>query len=158
MKHINYGRVLAGGLLAGVIVAIGEFIFYELFMQERWLAVMERLGVEPPGAGVLILYGVLMVILGVAIVWLYAAIRPRFGPGPRTAVCAGLVVWFLIWVWSFAGASIWGFFPFSLVAITVIWALVEVVLAALAGGWLYREETETAPAGGGAYRTGLAGS
>ncbi len=156
MKRINYGRVLGGGLLAGVILAVGEFALYELVMRERWLEIMQRFGVDLPGASVLILYGVLTVILGVAIVWLYAAIRPRFGPGPRTAVCAGLVVWFLIWVWSFAGASIWGFFPFGLVVITVIWALVEVVLAALAGAWLYREEAETVTASEGTYRTGLA--
>ena len=31
--------------------------------------------------------------MGLLLVWLYAAIRPRFGPGPRTATYAALVVW-----------------------------------------------------------------
>src|SRR5437667_4515115 len=34
-------------------------------------------------------------VLGVLLVWLYAAIRPRFGPGPKTSLIAGLVLWFL---------------------------------------------------------------
>ena len=29
-------------------------------------------------------------ILGILTVWVYAAIRPRFGPGPRTALTAAL--------------------------------------------------------------------
>ena len=32
-------------------------------------------------------------------VWLYAAIRPRFGPGPKTAICAGLIVWGLSYLY-----------------------------------------------------------
>jgi hypothetical protein len=87
----------------------------------------------------MIVYVVMVFVLGIAIVWLYAAIRPRFGPGPKTAALTGLIVWFLIWLWSFGGAAMWGFFPGDLVLIIVFWGLVEVVLAALAGGWLYRE-------------------
>ncbi len=146
MTSINYGRVLVGGLLAGVILAIGEFVLTQLIIGKRWLAAMEALGVEPPGSGIMILYAIMTLILGVAIVWLYAAIRPRYGSGPKTAVCSGLFVWFLVWVWSFAGASVWGFFPIDLVAIVVIWGLIEVLLAALAGGWLYAEGPESAPA------------
>src|ERR1022692_4260888 len=32
---------------------------------------------------------------GIIAVWLYAAMRPRFGPGPRTAIRAGAAVWLL---------------------------------------------------------------
>jgi hypothetical protein len=28
-------------------------------------------------------------LIGIFAIWLYAAIRPRHGPGPKTAVCAG---------------------------------------------------------------------
>ena len=38
--------------------------------------------------------------LGIAAVWLYAAIRPRYGAGPRTAVIAGLAVWVMADLWS----------------------------------------------------------
>jgi hypothetical protein len=29
------------------------------------------------------------------IMWLYAAIRPRYGPGPKTAAVAGFALWFI---------------------------------------------------------------
>jgi hypothetical protein len=142
MSRINYGRVLSGGLLAGVILTAAEFLLTGLFIRHRWLEALERLGVEAPGVGVTIMYVFMTLILGVVIVWLYAAIRPRYGAGPRTAVCAGLLVWFLVWLWGFAGGTIWGFFPVDLVVIVCVWGLVEVVLASLAGAWLYREEDE----------------
>ena len=34
-------------------------------------------------------------LIGLFAGWLYAAIRPRYGAGPKTALCAGLFVWFL---------------------------------------------------------------
>src|SRR5258705_363148 len=34
---------------------------------------------------------VLMLVMGFALVWLYAAVRPRLGPGPRTAITVGIV-------------------------------------------------------------------
>ena len=39
-------------------------------------------------------------LLGIVTVWLYAAIRPRFGAGAKTAVIAGLFVWFFAYFYS----------------------------------------------------------
>ena len=40
-------------------------------------------------------------LCGIAAVWLYAAIRPRFGAGLKTALIAGIAVWFF---YRFLGA------------------------------------------------------
>ncbi len=72
--------------------------------------------------------------------WLYAAIRSRYGAGPKTAVCAGLAVWvagILLPNAAFMGAS--GLFPTSLTVMTTAAAIVEWVIAALAGAALYKE-------------------
>ena len=73
--------------------------------------------------------------LGVATVWLYAAIRPRFGPGPKTAICAGLVVWALSYVFTaiFGGQSI------GAVVVIIAWTGVEMLVASSVGGYLYHE-------------------
>lgn len=78
-------------------------------------------------------------VLGVLLVWLYAAIRPRFGPGPKTAAIAGVVVWFLAYFWSTVGFGMMGVFPSRLLVIGLVWGLVELILAALVGGRLYSE-------------------
>ena len=101
---------------------------------------MESLNVAASeGAGTMIAYVVFNFVLGIALVWLYAAVRPRFGPGPKTAVITGLAAWVLLWFLGFGGNLISGLFPTDLVVIIVIWEFFEVPIATLAGAWLYQE-------------------
>lgn len=52
----------------------------------------------PIGASAIAVFLLYAFALGLVLVWLYAAIRPRFGAGPRTAIIAGVAVWFLAYV------------------------------------------------------------
>ena len=140
MGKINYGRVVLGGLLAGVVLNVLEFVLNVPILGDRWTAAMEALNLTgPEGAGVTIAYVIWSFLLGIALVWFYAAIRPRFGPGPKTAICTGLAVWFVVWFLAFGGTVISGMFPTSLVVIVLIWEFFEVPIATLAGAWLYQE-------------------
>jgi hypothetical protein len=80
-------------------------------------------------------------VLGVTAVWLYAAIRPRYGPGPRAAIYAGIAVWLLAHLWSgvYLGAGFTGLITPRLAWIPVPWGLIEAPLGTLVGAWLYRE-------------------
>lgn len=140
MGKINLGRVVLGGLLAGVVLTVFEFVLNGLILGDQWTAAMESLNrTEPEGAGVMIAYVVWNLVLGIALVWLYAAVRPRFGPGPKTAVVTGLAVWFMMWFLAFGGTVIGGLFPTNLVVITLIWEFFQVPIATVAGAWLYQE-------------------
>jgi hypothetical protein len=77
-------------------------------------------------------------LVGLAIVWLYAAIRPRFGAGAGTAVIAAVVIWGISHV---AYACLWflGIYPLSLICMTTAGALVASLAAGLAGGRIYQE-------------------
>ena len=143
MYKINWARVFAGGLLAGFIINVGEFLLNEPVLGNEMAAAMERLNLEVPGPGAIMLFVFMGITLGILAVWLYAAIRPRFGPGPRTAVCAGLVVWALSYLYPSIGFLIMGFFPAKRIGIAIVWELVELVLATVAGAWLYKETEAT---------------
>lgn len=78
--------------------------------------------------------------IGIVMVWLYAAVRPRLGAGPKTAVIVGLVIWLMAWVFVLLPMSVTGMLPGRLALIACIWGLVEVPLASVAGAWVYREE------------------
>lgn len=140
MGKINIGRMMLGGLLAGLVLNVGEFLLNEPILGKEWAAAMEALNRPPISGSAIGWFVVLSFVLGIAIVWLYAAIRPRYGAGPKTAICAGLAVWFFVWLWGFGGSIVMGLYPTKLVVITVVWGLFEVPLAALAGAWLYKEE------------------
>ena len=148
MGKINLRRVLLGGLLAGVVLNVLEFVLNGLILGDRWARAMESLNrAAPEGAGAMIGYIIWGFLLGIALVWLYAAVRPRFGPGPKTAVITGLAVWVVVWLLGFGSTVIVGIFPTILVVITLVWELFEVPIATAVGAWLYQEgEAPAAPA------------
>ncbi|PYV63727.1 MAG: hypothetical protein DMG97_36975 [Acidobacteria bacterium] len=128
MAHTNRGRVILGGLLAGVVINIVEFVTN---------------GVAPTGA--IVMFNVWGFLLGIAAVWLYAAIRPRYGSGPNTAIRAGLVAWALaVFLPNLSNYPL-GLFPTRLLVISTVVALIELPLATVVGAWSYKEERE-APA------------
>jgi len=140
MGRINWGRVLLGGIVAGLVLNVSEYILNDVVLREDMQAAMEALGRSGPEAGgnvvVWILYGF---VVGIAAVWLYAAIRPRFGPGAGTAVLAGLAVWVLDYLLGTVAMLNLGLFPRGLLMIGLIWGLVEILIASVAGAWVYRE-------------------
>lgn len=140
MAKINLGRVILGGLLAGLVINVGEFLFNGVIFAEELNDAARALGVEPPGAEAIAVFMVQALAMGIVAVWLYAAIRPRFGAGPSTAVLAGLIVWFLTPAMSAVVDLAMGTFPPKLLALGLLWTLVELPLASVAGAWLYREE------------------
>ena len=144
MNGINNGRVIGGGLVAGVVIEIGEFLRDGVLLADRVADFTKALGLSAPSAGVLAFNGLLVLAMGIVTVWLYAAIRPRFGPGPRTAVVAGVVVWLLLFVFQLAFLASVGVLPGDYVLIACVWTLVEVPLAAVAGAWLYVEKEAAA--------------
>jgi len=136
------GRVILGGLLAGLIINVGEGVFNGWLMAAEMEAAMKALGKPmdpsaPAGIGYFVVGGF---ILGILSVWLYAAIRPRFGAGPKTAVCAGLALWAAAYLYVTLGFMGLDFFPTTLLVQGLIWGLFEVPIATVAGAWLYKEE------------------
>lgn len=139
MGGINLRRVVIGGLLAGLVIDASEYLLNEVVLGEQMDAAMQRLNLPPVGGGAIGVFVVLGFALGIAAIWLYAAIRPRFGAGVRTALCAGSAVWFFAYLYTSIGLGVLGFFPPGLVTLAVIWGLVELLVAAVAGAWLYQE-------------------
>lgn len=141
MGKINLGRVVLGGLLAGVVLNVFEFVLNEPILGDQWRTAMESLGhTMEMSAGTMIGYVIWSFLLGIMLVWFYAAVRPRFGPGPKTAVMIGLAVWLVVWFLGFGATLLAGLFPSNLVVIVLIWELFEVPIATVVGAWLYKEE------------------
>ena len=140
MGRINWGRVLLGGIVAGIVINISEYILNEMVVKKDWEAAMAALGKSGEVGGSAIAVWVLWsFLLGIAAIWLYAAIRPRYGAGAGTAFKAGLAVWFLASaLWSIGTLNI-GLFPSRLILIGTFWGLVEIVLATMLGAWVYKE-------------------
>ncbi|PYX79763.1 MAG: hypothetical protein DMG70_26625 [Acidobacteria bacterium] len=143
MAHTNRVRVILGGLLAGVVINVVEFITNGVILREAWGQAMKALGKPQLSAGAVVIFNIWGFLLGIAAVWLYAAIRPRYGAGPKTAIRAGFVAWAIAVFLANLGNYPLGLFPTRLLVISSMVALVETVMATLAGAWLYKEEVAT---------------
>ena len=138
MKKINFGRVVLGGILAGILINISEYLRYDVVMRGEFEAGLQALGKSlPKGAAATTIWTLWGFGLGIVAVWLYAAIRPRYGPGAATAVRAGVAVWFLTSLLTIIAMRAMGLFAISPAAL--VWTLVACVAATVAGAWLYRE-------------------
>jgi len=126
-------------LVAGLIINISEYILNEPVLGADLAAAMTALNLPPVGGSAIAVFVSLGFVLGLLLVWLYAAIRPRFGPGPKTAAIAAVTVWFLTYFWSTVGFGVLGVFPARLLVIGVVWGLVELIVAGLVGARLYSE-------------------
>jgi hypothetical protein len=140
MGKINLGRVILGGLVAGLVINFSEFILNGLILARQLEDAMRALNKPIVGNEAIAYFVIGGFLLGILMIWLYAAIRPRFGAGPRTAICAGLVVWAFAYFYSTIGFVALGLFPANVIFIGLVWGLVELPVAAVVGAWLYQEE------------------
>jgi hypothetical protein len=139
VSGINLSRVILGGLVAGVVLNIGETLFNAVLFREANNAALAKLNVAPVGNQAIACFVVAGFILSIAMIWVYAAIRPRLGSGPRTAICAGITAWTFAYLYPSIGFLAIGMFPANLLVPGLIWGFFEYSLAAIAGAYFYRE-------------------
>lgn len=137
--NINFGRVILGGLVTGLILNIGEFLLNEVLFKQQMEEILGRLNTPRPGVTFIATAVGITFLLGIVIVWIYAMIRPRFGPGPKTAIVAAFVAWFCVYFYcGILNSTLFGM-PATLMLTGMAWGIVEYILGALVGAWLYKE-------------------
>ena len=91
--------------------------------------------------GLQLIYLVFHLVAAILAVWLYSAIRPRLGAGPKTALIAGLFVWFFYGLCFGLNAGAMGLIPTNVLVADSLTTLVQYVVATLAGAWVYKEQS-----------------
>jgi hypothetical protein len=138
---INTKKVVVGGLVAGVFFIVVDLLSNLVLIGDRFAAELEA---AAPGATARLedAIGVLIVsslVWGLVVAWTYAAMRPRFGPGPKTAVYAGLTVW-AVAILSFMILPVAGLISGVTFAMSMVIWLVATPAGALLAGLLYSED------------------
>jgi hypothetical protein len=141
MSQINTGKVLVGGLVAAIVFFAIDSATYGFIMKEAYDANMVRLGLDPAamsGAPAMIGWVVSELVFGFLVVFTYAGLRPRFGPGVKTAVYAGLLPFLYIFM------VLWGQTQGGLMTTSLFWqgaffGLISILAGSVAGAWVYKE-------------------
>jgi len=144
MGGIDTKRWLLGGLAAGVLIWLVEGLASLIYMADMKTALEAHGLAMEMSVGAVVTSVVMSLLAGLTIVFIYAMARARLGPGPRTAVVAGVAFFLGSTLISIVGWGMLGLYPAGMLVAWAVVGLVEAVLAALLGGYVYREKPAAA--------------
>ena len=138
----NWKRVFLGGILAGIIILVLSSATTQFLFKVK-KPMLESFGHTIPTDFTVgdIAFGIIIsLVMGIIAVWLYSAIRPRFGSGPKTALIAGFFIWLTgVVLKSGDSLSAIAYIPMNVFIVENLIFLIYIVLATLAGAWVYKE-------------------
>lgn len=138
---MNWKRIALGGLVCGIVLFVLEGVAGLLVTEKIYTAMMQRLHLTMPmNAPAFIVDIVISFLYATLIAWLYAAMRPRYGAGPKTALRAAVAAWVPLHVVGVAYQVDLRMMPVRDGIVLSITALVMCCIVALIAGALYREK------------------
>ena len=148
---INAGRVFLGGLVAGVVRLIGGTALRELVVGPLFF---EELARNQPGIAAAVAATpariqvvAINLLMGIALIYMYAAMRPRFASRLATVLSASIPAWLLATsVWGITAAM--GLFSWPHVIVDASLTFITVVVAAYLGSIIYKDTKEVEATGG----------
>jgi hypothetical protein len=142
---MNGSRILAGGIAAGVVMNVMDYISNGVLFAARMKAESNAF---KPGLGDTMSamtgkqiagYVVMDLVVGGLLVWTYAAMRPRFGAGAKTAIMTALVFW-IFGAITAVGYMQMGVMSSGLWLQFALFYLVSLIVSSLVGGAVYKED------------------
>jgi hypothetical protein len=142
VERINLTRVLIGGVLASLVFIVAEVIvegLLKLFIDfnEAELAREYFPGIILSGARYQIVNLLYLLTSCTAAIWLYAALRPKFGRGLKTAFIASMLFIFVIFLFMVNNVNM-GLFPLEPALISLALSLAEFPVAVISGAMIYK--------------------
>ena len=142
MKKIHLGKVALAALVASLV-----FLFVEIVLEGGVMFIfgvseakmMQEASIPvPSGALYHTLTIVYLYLVCALIMWVYAAIRPRFKDHMRAALAASFVFWLFAFLFVVNYSNV-GLYPLKFALLGMGFNLVEIPVAVMAGALVYRE-------------------
>jgi len=141
MKKINLGRLVLAGLVAGFafifveIIVEGSMHFFFRISEAKFY--LEAFEMRKSGVLFHILNLGILFVICILIMWVYAAIRPRFSSRGITAIVASLIFWLFAFLFTANHVNLGIFPPMSFIGLA--FNLIELPVAVIVGSLIYRE-------------------
>ena len=148
MARINWGRLILGGLVAAIMMFFADGFIHERLVNDDWRAVYAGLrAAEPDAHGSSMVYFALYELgRGLIAMMFYATMRAHFGPGPKTAVLAGIASWVAFSLTGPAQFIPLGFFSTALWLKVGAMHLVTSIVSTIVGAAMYKDASRPATA------------
>ena len=135
---INIKSVFISGIVAGVIISISAITMVLVVGNEMDIVLANR-GLPPLSNAAMAYFCFISFIFGIALMLLYAILKPRFDSKIKTAIVASVAIWILAYLINNISLIVYGFMPIRLAVIGSIWGLMELLLASIISLRLYKE-------------------
>jgi hypothetical protein len=139
VSGINLRRVILGGVVAGLVANAFDFAITTYLMAPEFDSMLARLNVDEAAMQSWIpVFAIADFVWGFLLVFAYAAIRPRFGAGARTAVISGLMLWLVIAIFALLLMAM-GLHSLQSYLKSSALYLVSAIASSMAGAAFYKE-------------------
>lgn len=141
MKKIHYGRVVLSGLVMGITFLFIEIVFegfiHLVFGISEAQFIEKAAGQCSFGLRYYVVTFIYLFLLCCLIMWVYAALRPRFSSFLTAALVTGMLFWIFLalLVVNFINS---GFFPIRAALLSLAFNLIELPTAVVVGSLVYR--------------------
>jgi hypothetical protein len=140
MGGINVPRWIGGGVVAALVIYVIEAFMAVKVWQAPVAARLNELGLAAEmGSGAYFAYAILCLLVGLVLIFFYAAARTRFGPGVRTAVIVSVAMFLGGYLAGLIDDHVIGLYSDTLLVKWGFQGLIETILAGVAGAWVYKE-------------------
>ena len=140
MNRIRINKLLISGVIALLVFFVVEFVIEQLLGRflfadiiEQWVVVLDIQNWTPANY----ILNILIVLLScIMVMWLYAALRPMFGVGTKTALITSMFVLSFIFAYAINETNL-GLYPIQITLIQLLYWAVELPAAVVAGAYYY---------------------
>lgn len=140
MNRIKLNRLILAGAVTLLTFIVVEFVVESLISRPLFGRAIEAwhqtLNLPAWSIGNSILNLLIALVNCTLLTWLYAALRPMFGVGSRTALVTSAFAFFFVAAFAINGVNL-GTYPLRIALIELGYLLVELPLAILAGARVY---------------------
>lgn len=137
---MNHKKIIIGGLIAGVVMGVVDFVGHGVMLMETY----SQLGgaglmQKTPRIPFMPISSILNLVMGISFAWLYAAVRPRLGAGPQTALLLGVILGILMFVPENISTAAWSTYPLNLPFIWIGIGMVKTIAGTFTAALIYKE-------------------
>jgi hypothetical protein len=140
MNRIKVNRLILAGSVTLLTFIVVEFVVESLISRPLFGRAIQEwhqtLNLPEWGIGNSVLNILIALVNCTLLTWLYAALRPMFGVGSRTALATSAFAFFFVAAFAINGINL-GNYPLRIALIELGYQLVELPLAILAGARVY---------------------
>lgn len=136
-RPADWKRIIVCGLVAGFVWTLLSITLLAL-VGDDFLAALPGDKRKAAGGGRQIFLLGSNFAASIWAIWLYTAIRPRYGPGAKTAVLAGCAWWFIQSLQSAKWVALTDV-PLNVTLAPLVATLPAIIVAILTGVWLYEK-------------------